>query len=279
MQSAQKGEGIFDMTDNGTPLPATEPILLANLTSPQMGNVLQQLEMVLIPVGAHEQHGSALPVSTDTLTASVLSSLAGTLLAPRVAVAPTIPWGVSWHHLGRPGTISLHEDTLIHIIRDHIDSLFRQGVKRFVLVNTHGGNNAALTVAAERAKRDLGVPLVVPMYAYSLLANSAREVIGEDALGHGGGDEASVILAIRPDLVDASKLTDVNQQAELLRARRIVNAAGGTLPLMMQKLSASGATGNASKASAEAGSDILGQAVNQLRAICEELLDLDLDLL
>lgn len=279
MQSAQKGEGIFDMTDNGTPLPATEPILLANLTSPQMGDVLQQLEMVLIPVGAHEQHGSALPVSTDTLTASVLSSLAGTLLAPRVAVAPTIPWGVSWHHLGRPGTISLHEDTLIHIIRDHIDSLFRQGVKRFVLVNTHGGNNAALTVAAERAKRDLGVPLVVPIYAYSLLANSAREVIGEDALGHGGGDEASVILAIRPDLVDASKLIDVNQQAELLRARRIVNAAGGTLPLMMHKLSASGATGNASKASAEAGSDILGQAVNQLRAICEELLDLDLDLL
>lgn len=267
------------MADDNLNSQAPEPIMLANLTSPQIGEALQSLEMVLIPVGAHEQHGAALPVSTDTLTATVLSSLAGTLLAPRVAVAPAIPWGVSWHHLGRPGTISLHENTLIAIVRDHIDSLYRQGVRRFVLVNTHGGNNAALTIAAEQAKRDLGVPLVVPIYAYSLLANSAREVMGDEVIGHGGGDEASTILAIRPDLVDKDKLADAPQQPDLLRAKRIVNAAGGTLPLMMHKLTASGSTGDASGASAEQGSDILGQAVNQLRAICEELLDLDLSLL
>lgn len=267
------------MTDNASPSNPPEPILLANLTSPQIGEILPTLDMVLIPVGAHEQHGPALPVSTDTLTATVLSSLAGTLLAPRVAVAPAIPWGVSWHHLGRPGTISLRDDTLIHIVRDQIDSLFRQGVKRFVLVNTHGGNTAALTIAAEQAKRDLGVPMVVPIYAYSLLANSAREVLGDDAPGHGGGDEASALLAMRPDLVDTSKLAEARQQPELLRTKRIVNAAGGTLPVMMHKLSESGATGNAANASADAGNDILGRAVNQLRAICEELLDLDLNLL
>lgn len=267
------------MTDENGQTPTAEPLLLANMTSSQIGELLPNLDMVLIPVGAHEQHGPALPVSTDTLTATVMSSLAGTLLSPRVAVAPTIPWGVSWHHLGRPGTISLNENTLIHIVRDHIDSMFRQGVKRFVLVNTHGGNNAALTVAAEQAKRDLGVPLVVPIYAYSLLANAAREVIGEEAIGHAGGDEASALLAIRPDLVDQDKLADSNQQADLQRAKMIVNAAGGTLPVMYHRLTSTGATGDASNASAESGSDILGQAVNQLRAICEELLDLDLELL
>lgn len=266
------------MSEEIAPKSQPGPILLANLSSPQIGAILPDLEMVLIPVGAHEQHGPALPVSTDTLTASVMSSLAGALLAPRVAIAPTIPWGVSWHHLGRPGTISLQEDTLIHIVRDHVDSLFRQGIKRFVLVNTHGGNNAALAIAAEKAKRELGVPLVVPIYAYSLLANSARERLGDDALGHGGGDEASAILAIRPDLVDAEKLQNPQQQAILLRAKRVVNAAGGTLPVMMHKLSSSGSTGNAENASAEAGNDILGQAVNQLRAICEELMALPLDL-
>lgn len=258
---------------------APEPILLANLTSPQMGELLPSLEMVLIPVGAHEQHGPALPVSTDALTATVIAQLTGTLLAPRVAVAPTIPWGVSWHHLGRPGTISLHEDTLIRIVRDHIDSLYRQGIKRFVLVNTHGGNNPALTVAAEQAKRELGVPLVVPIYAYSLLANATREVMGESAIGHAGGDEASAILAIRPDLVDRATLVASHQQADLVQAKRLVNAAGGTLPVMMHKVTASGATGDASTASAEHGSDIVGQAVSQLRAICEVLLELDLDVL
>lgn len=272
-------EGKTGMTDENSQTSAPEPILLANLTSPEIGELLPNLDMVLIPVGAHEQHGPALPVSTDTLTATVLTSLTGSLLAPRVAVAPAIPWGVSWHHLGRPGTISLSENTLIHIVRDHIDSLFRQGVKRFVLVNTHGGNNAALTVAAEQSKRDLGVPLVVPIYAYSLLANAARETMGDEAIGHAGGDEASAILAIRPDLVKQDKLADSKQQPELQRAKMIVQAAGGTLPVMYHRLTATGATGNASNASAESGSDVLGQAVNQLRAICEELLDLDLDML
>lgn len=266
---------MTDQTNGATP----EPILLANLSSQQAGEALQTLKMVLIPVGAHEQHGPALPVSTDALTATVLSTLAGTLLAPRVGVAPTIPWGVSWHHFGRPGTISLRDETLISIVLDTIDSLYRQGVQRFVLVNTHGGNSAALTIAAERAKRDLGVPLVVPVYAYSLLANAAREVLGDDALGHGGGDEASAIMAIRPDLVASDRLEAANQQPDLLRAKRIVAAAGGTLPVMMHKLSSTGATGDASNASAEHGNAILGQAANQLRAIVEELLELDLQLL
>src|SRR5690606_6795352 len=133
MQSAEQ-EGRFAMTDE-TATVTPEPIMLANLTSPRMGEVLQELKMVLIPVGAHEQHGPALPVSTDALTATVMSTLAATMLKPRVAIAPTIPWGVSWHHMGRPGTISLKEDTLISIVLDTIDSLYRQGVKRFVLVN------------------------------------------------------------------------------------------------------------------------------------------------
>ena len=276
MQSAEQ-EGRFAMTDD-TATVTPEPIMLANLTSPQMGEVLQELEMVLIPVGAHEQHGPALPVSTDTLTATVMSTLAATMLKPRVAIAPAIPWGVSWHHMGRPGTISLKEDTLINIVLDTIDSLYRQGVKRFVLVNTHGGNIAALNSAADRAKRDLGVPLVVSLNAYTLLANAAIDTMGQDAIGHGGGDEAAAILAIRPELVDQDRLENAVQQPDLLRAKRIVNAAGGTLPVMMHKLTQSGATGDASKATAEQGTDLLGQAGNQLRAICEELLDLDLGL-
>lgn len=264
------------MTANHDQDQTPQPLLLANLTSPQTGEALSRLEMVIIPVGAHEQHGAALPVSTDSLTATVLAQMAGALLAPRVAIAPTIPWGVSWHHFGRPGTISLKDDTLISIVLDQIDSLYRQGVKRFVLMNMHGGNNSALAIAAERAKRDLGVPLVASIYAYSLIANVARDILGAESIGHAGGDESSVVLAMRPDLVDTAALTAAPLNAELSRAKMIVQAAGGVLPVMMHKVSSSGATGDASGANAQAGSEILGQAVGQIRAICEELLELDL---
>jgi creatinine amidohydrolase len=258
---------------------SSEPIMLANLTSPQTGELLETVEMVLIPIGAHEQHGPALPVSTDALTAQVLCSLAGTLLRPRVAVAPAIPWGVSWHHQGRPGTISLREETLIALVVDHVDSLYRQGVKRIMLVNTHGGNNPALTIAAERCKRELGIPFIAPVFAYTLLANAASEVLGSEAIGHGGGDEASAVLALRPDLVATDRLEKPNVNSELSRRSTILRAAGGSLPVMMHKMSPSGATGDASGASAEAGNAILGQAAGRLRAICEDALDLPLDLL
>jgi creatinine amidohydrolase len=254
----------------------SEPLLLANLTSPQTAALLPGLEMVLLPVGAHEQHGPALPVSTDALTAQVLCALTGTLLRPRVGVLPVIPWGVSWQHQDLPGTITLREETLIALVLDHVASLQRQGVRRVLIVNTHGGNNAALTVAAERAKRELGIPLVAPVYAYTLIANAAREVLGEEAIGHAGGDEASAVLAIRPELVHRSALGSRELDEEIRRRRVLLGAVGGSLPVPMDRLTASGATGDSSNASAEAGSAILAQAASRLQVICEELLDLDL---
>lgn len=256
--------------------PAPGPLLLADLTSPQTGELLRSMEMVLIPVGAHEQHGPALPVSTDALTAQALCVMAGTLLSPRVGVMPVIPWGVSWHHQGRPGTVTLREETLISLVLDHVDSLHRQGVKRIVVINTHGGNNPALTIAVERAKRELGVPLVASVYAYTLLADAAREVLGEEAVGHGGGDEAAAILAIRPDLVDRDCLGVRELNTGIQHPKTVLAAVGGTLPVMMHKLTASGATGDSSNATAEAGHAILGEAASGLRAICEALLETDL---
>ena len=265
-----------DATPQQQPREVAEPILLANLTSSETAQILPSMEMVLIPVGAHEQHGPALPVSTDALTAQVLCALAGALLAPRVAVLPVIPWGVSWHHQGRPGTVTLREETLITLVLDQIDSLYRQGVSRLVLVNTHVGNNPALTIAAERAKREFGVPLVVSVYAYTLLANAAREILGEEAIGHGGGDEAAAVLAIRPDLVDRDRLGPQELNSAIQRRKTILSAVGGTLPVMMHKLTESGATGDSTNATTEAGHAILGQAASGLRAICEELLETDL---
>lgn len=252
------------------------PLLLSELTTAEMEAIASDIELVLVPVGAHEQHGTALPVSTDTLTAQVLCSLTGTLLRPRVAVAPVIPWGVSWHHLGKAGTISLREETLISLVMDIVCSLATDGCKRVVLVNTHGGNNSALAIAAERCHRELGVPLVAPIYGYSLLANAAAEILGPEALGHGGGDEASAVMAIRPDLVRTELLADPELNVGLRQTQQILRASGGVLPVMQHLISPTGSTGDARNASAEAGSAIIGRAAGRLQAIIEHLLDAEL---
>jgi creatinine amidohydrolase len=252
---------------------AAGPLLLADLTSEATADLRDSVELVLIPVGAHEQHGPALPVSTDTLSVQVLTNLVGTLLRPRIAVAPAIPWGNSWSHLDRAGTISLRPETLISLVVDIVDSLTKSGFRKFMLVNGHGGNNAALRIASEQCRSLASSPLVVPVYSYSLVAAAGAEALGADAPGHGGGDEASLVLATRPELVNREALHNPKVNDNLIVMSRILGAVNGTLPVPQSAYSAVGTTGNASNASVEAGQAILGQATNQLRAIVEQLLE------
>lgn len=271
------------MTDTGRetqPGPHTappfSPILLSDLTSDETGDLRDQIELVLIPVGAHEQHGPALPVSTDTLSVQVLCSLVGTLLRPRVAVAPAIPWGNSWAHLDRPGTISLRSETLISVVLDVVDSLSRSGFRKLMLVNGHGGNNPALRIASEQCRNLDHSPLVVPVYSYSLVSVAGAEVLGSGAPGHGGGDEASLILSTRPDLVNRDALHNPKVNENLIVMSQILGAVGGSLPILQSSFSAVGTTGDASSASEDAGRAILGKVTNQMRAIIEQLLETDI---
>jgi len=264
-----------NIENSQTATPVGGPILLTELTSPGFATILPQLEAVLIPIGAHEQHGPALPVSTDTLTAQVLSALTATLLAPRVAVAPAIPWGVSWHHMGFPGTITLSEETLTSVVMDVVGSLHLHGIDRFVLVNIHGGNNAALQIAAERCHRELGVPVVASVFAYSYIAEAATEELGPASVGHGGGDESAVILAIRPELVERSLLGVRPLNDEVRGVQGLVRATGGVLPVAQQVTSESGASGDSTNSTSEIGAVILGKAASNLRAVVEAILDLD----
>jgi creatinine amidohydrolase len=258
--------------DNSDEMP-TGPILLADLTSDATGALHEAVEIVLIPVGAHEQHGPALPVATDTFSAQVVCALVGTLMRPRVAIAPAIPWGVSWAHMDRSGTISLRPETLIALVTDIVGSLTQHGFKKYMLVNGHGGNNAALRLAAEHCRTLPGKPLVVPVYAYNLIAAAAREYLDESAPGHGGGDEASIMLSIRPDLVRREALHNPEVDRPLMLMSQILGAVNASLPVPQSAYSASGTTGDASKASPEAGQRILGEVTNQLRAIIEQLLE------
>ena len=255
---------------------SAKPLLLAEMTSAEIGAMGEVIDLVLIPVGANEQHGAALPVSTDTISAQVLAALTATLVGPRVAVAPAIPWGISWHHLDMPGTLSLREKTLIAIVLDLVDSLARHGVRRIALVNGHGGNNPALAVAVERAHRELGVPIVTSIYAYTLIANAAEAILGPEAIGHGGGDEASVVLALRPDLVRKDLLIDPEVDPALRTMQQVIRAINGTFPVRQNLVSASGTTGDARHASADAGNAILGQAAARLQAIVEGLIGMPL---
>lgn len=156
--------------------------------------------VVIIPVGATEQHGPHLPTSTDALIAGAVADGAATAAAGRsvrpLIVTPTIAWGASDHHLPYGGTLSLSPETLLAVICDLLRSIAAQGGRRVVLLNGHGGNIGVCHAAA--AAGSTRFDLAVAHLDYWRLADTDSE---PPVPGHAGEFETSMVMALRPELV------------------------------------------------------------------------------
>lgn len=255
-----------------TPVERSHPLLLADLTSAQTRDLLPAIELVLIPVGAHEQHGPALPVSTDTIGADAICRAAASICGSKVAVAPAVPWGVSWHHMNFAGTIALRPATLAAVLEDAIGSLHAHGFRRVLVVNGHGGNSATIATAIEQIKQATGIPLLASVFGYALVAEQARALLPPDAIGHAGADEAAVVLAAAPGLAQPSVFGPAELTGNQARSNDLLRAAGGTLARPYHEVTRNGATGDSRPATAEIGRRIIDGAGRRLAEIAEALI-------
>ena len=165
--------------------------------------------LLVVPIGATEQHGPHLPLGTDFLivehVARAAAQAARQATELDVLVAPTLPFGSSHHHLPFGGTVSLASERYFAALRDMVASLIQGGFRRIFLLNGHGGNHELMQVVV----RDLALELPVNLAAasYWSLARDALTAAGLDRIGHlpghAGVFETSLILALRPELVAA----------------------------------------------------------------------------
>jgi len=167
--------------------------------------------VAVIPVGAIEQHGPHLPVNTDSLILEHLVIKAANACRQPVVVAPMIEYGYSPHHFCYPGVLSLQSETILAMLKDIGTCLIRCGFSRILLITGHGGNTHILGQAA----RDLGClnPGVIAAstsYWDVAKAKLAQRMNGltEWIPGHAGLFETSLVMAIRGDLIDSSRLDE-----------------------------------------------------------------------
>ena len=250
---------------------AQEPLLLADLSSPETRALIPSIELVLLPVGAHEQHGPNIAVSTDTVSAEALCHAAAALAGPRVAVAPAVPWGISWHHLRFPGTITLRPATLIALLEDIVGSLHAHGLRRFLIVNGHGGNTATITVAIEQIKQETDVPLIAAVFGYALIAEQARALLPPEGIGHGGADEAALVMAATPHRAKPQAFAPPEPTGAQAETAALLRTYGGVLARRYDEVTRNGATGDARPATAELGQQILDGAARRLAEIIDVL--------
>jgi len=185
----------------------SRPMILGDMTWRELEESLDLIEVALVPVGALEQHGPNLSMRCDAALAEEVALRLEKRYRPRVLVAPTIPLGISEHHMSFLGTISLREGTLIAIARDVVSSLMRHGLRRFLFINGHGGNIPALSVACSEIERDLSCPFVAAstyFASYDTAVDAEYPDCGKG--GHACGMEVSLALSLRPDLVRSGAL-------------------------------------------------------------------------
>lgn len=161
--------------------------------------------LVLLPVGATEQHGPHLPTGTDTFAVEHLAREAARTVSDRVpiVVAPTLPFGSSHHHLPFGGTMSLGTETYYRVVFDLAESLIVGGFRRIMILNGHGGNNELIQLVV----RDLAIKHPAHLAAASYWMPAWDALVGREAHldgrlpGHAGAFETSLMLALRPELV------------------------------------------------------------------------------
>lgn len=233
-------------------------LVLAHLSWPEVKGMLPKVQMVLLPVGSHEQHGPNGSLETDTALVYAVCRRASEVLYPQVLVAPPIPWGISFHHMEFPGTISLEVETLYAILRDEVKSLQRHGFQRFLIVNGHGGNQNLVNLAAWRIKEELRVPFIGACSYFSM----GLEV----GVGHAGKVEMSLAMYLAPQAVKEGALADGDMTGFENRLPKV------SIPLQMIQRTRNGALGPIAGASPGYGKELAEAAISGLAQAIETII-------
>lgn len=232
--------------------------------------------IAVLPLAATEQHGPHLPLGTDVMIAQAYLAQVRAGLAADVPATflPLQPVGVSTEHIDYPGTLTLPAEVALKNWAAIGEGVARAGVKKLVIVSSHGGNSAAMTLVAQELRAHQKMFVVTT--SWSRLSGAEKLFPAEEVRHgiHGGAVETSIMLARYPAHVRveaianfASTAIALDQDHRFLSTQRPAPFAWQT-----QDLHPSGAVGDARLASADKGERLLEAGA---RAFCELLAEID----
>ena len=244
---------------------------LARLTWPQAREALVQARLAVVPTGSCEQHGPHLALDTDTAIAEELARRLADALGEKALLCPPLAYGLSEHHMGFPGTVTLRPSTFVGLLSDLVESLAHWGLRRILVVNGHAGNIDGIRLAARSARRDHR-SLLAGLIWIQLAADEIAERVTSERYGHACEVETSVAMVLAPTSVyreaigppatqrSSSPLTDP-PWSKVDRAT------------WFQEWTESGALGDARLASTEFGEAVVDVAFSRALAFAERFAD------
>jgi len=232
--------------------------------------------IAVLPLAATEQHGPHLPVGTDVMIGEAYLARVRELLPTTLPATflPLQPVGISTEHLDYPGTLTLSTDIALKQWMALGESVVRSGIRKLVMVTSHGGNSAAMTLVAQDLRAQHGLFVVTTSWSRFgapdglFSAEELRHGI------HGGAVETSIMLARYPHTVRKEAIADFRPNSIAIEKeyRWLSTQRPAPFAWQAQDLHASGAAGDATKATAEKGEQLLDHGA---RAFCELLDEVD----
>lgn len=236
---------------------------MAKMTSKEFSMRQSDLKLAIIPVGATEQHGANLALSTDYAIAHHLSVRLAERLTPAAVVTPAVPFGLSQHHTGFPGTITLGAQTMISVLMDIARSLKDNGVKHILFMNGHNGNSAILNVASTQIRYDLGMHTATAFW-FQQAADKVRQHARTQRYGHACEIETSVLLELDASLVAQDQLEEADMLPSDLKYAFNNEPYFLHVPIPFNEQTRNGVFGDARLSSIEIGKDLVETALDRM---------------
>lgn len=227
-------------------------VTLAQMTSPEAEEALANADVALVAVGSTEQHGPNMTLETDTVVAYRLALRIAESIYPRAVVAPPVPYGVSYHHMKFPGSMTLSPETFQAIVLEVIESLRQHGVERFFIIDGHAGNQGALDVLMTKLRFQMDIQAAYLFY-FTLVNDIIHEGVKTERWGHACEVETSIGLALQPDIVRAEALKAGKLRPATLPYSNPVKPLKLGVPLSFNEMTDNGALGDARYANEEFG--------------------------
>jgi creatinine amidohydrolase len=244
-----------------------EPIArcLAELSAADVADRCSDAAVAVLPIGAVEQHGPHLPLSTDLLVADELCRRVVDARGEELDLwlLPSLAYSKSNEHAWAPGTFWLSSTTMLHLLDDLARSLRLTPIRKLAVVNGHGGNSSLLDVACRDIRVHHGL---LTFLLHTVLPPDQGGPASAHELGlgiHGGEDETTLVLHLAPELVDMRRAERI--VPEWLTTYRHIGIGGPVrFGWSSDDLSSTGVIGDPSQASPEKGAALFGGMVDTL---------------
>ncbi len=246
---------------------------LGKMTRPEVEKYLEKNDVALFPVGSTEQHGKHLPFDNDAFSAFEIAKRVGEKTG--VIYTPAMPFGYSKHHLNFPGSISLESQTLVKAYKEVCMSLIKNGFKKIVIMNGHGGNTAWISQAQAEIFYETGIRV------FSLMIFNSERGFGAEALkileqeegGHACEMETSFSVSMG-QRVDEKAVTDWKEPKNWTEFTRKYKDKVST-PRMFDEVTEIGSLGEPTKYSIEKGKKMVDAVVDDISGFIMDLKKLD----